>query len=63
MTLEELQAQREDILKTIGVYRVQFGERSVQYSDQAKALAAIDAEIARLQQAQRPVSYTEFTKG
>jgi len=64
MTLEELQARREEILKTIGVYRVQFGERSVQYSDQTKALAAIDAEIAKLQQqSQRSVSYAQFQKG
>jgi len=64
MTLEELQARREEILKTIGVYRVQFGERSVQYSDQTKALSAIDAEIAKLQQqSQRSVSYAQFQKG
>ena len=63
MTLEELLAKREDILKSIGILRVQFGERSVQYSDQARALAAIDAEIARLQQVQRSVSYAEFRKG
>lgn len=64
MTIEELQARREEILKTIGIYKVQFGERSVQYADQAKALAAIDAEIARAQQqAQRSVSYAQFAKG
>ena len=63
MTLEDLLAKREDILKSIGILRVQFGERSVQYSDQARALAAIDAEIARLQQVQRSVSYAEFRKG
>jgi hypothetical protein len=63
MTLDELLSKREEILRTIGILRVQFGERSVQYSDQARALAAIDAEIARLQQTQRSVSYAEFKKG
>jgi len=63
VTLADLQARREEILATIGVYRVQFGERSVQYSDQTKALAAIDSEIARLQQTGRSMSYSEFTKG
>jgi len=66
MTIDELRAKREEILKTIGVVRVQFGERSVQYADQEQALAAIDAEIARLEAAgstQRQVSYGEFSRG
>lgn len=64
MTLQDLQAKREEILASIGIARVQFGERSVQYSDQQKALAAIDAEIQRMTQAaQRSVSLAEFRKG
>lgn len=64
MTLAELQAKRDEILASIGILRVQFGERSVQYADQQKALAAIDAEIERLTRAsQRSVSLAEFRKG
>lgn len=64
MTLDELQAKREEILASIGIARVQFGERSVQYADQQKALAAIDAEIQRIMQvSQRSVSVAEFRKG
>ncbi len=64
MTIQELEAKREEILASIGIVRVQFGERSVQYSDQQKALAAIDAEIERLARAsQRSVSFAEFRKG
>lgn len=64
MTIDELQAKREEILASIGIARVQFGERSVQYADQQKALAAIDAEMQRLTQAsQRSVSFAEFRKG
>jgi len=47
MTVEALQAKREQILKTIGTVRVQFGERSVEFSRQSDALALIDAEIAK----------------
>ena len=64
MTIQELEAKREEILASIGIVRVQFGERSVQYADQQKALAAIDAEIERLARAsQRSVSFVEFRKG
>lgn len=64
MTLDELRAKREEILASVGIARVQFGERSVQYSDQQKALAAIDAEIERLMRvSQRSVSFAEFRKG
>ena len=64
MTIQELEAKRKEILASIGIVRVQFGERSVQYADQQKALAAIDAEIERLTRAtQRSVSLAEFRKG
>ena len=50
MTLSELQERRDEIVRTLGVARVQFGERSVEYAKQAEALQAIDREIARLAQ-------------
>ena len=50
MTLVELQQQRDEIVRTLGVARIQFGERSIEYARQAEALQAIDREIARLTQ-------------
>jgi hypothetical protein len=50
MTLAELQERRDEIVRTLGVARVQFGERSIEYARQAEALQAIDREIARLTQ-------------
>jgi len=50
MTLAELQQKRDEIVRTLGVARIQFGERSIQYSEQVQALQAIDREIARLTQ-------------
>ena len=50
MTLTELQQKRDEIVRTLGVARIQFGERSIQYSEQVQALQAIDREIARLTQ-------------
>ena len=48
MTLEELQAKREEILKAIGIARVQFGDRSLQYvEDKKRELSLIDEEIAK----------------
>jgi hypothetical protein len=52
MTIEELQAKRDEIVKCIGTIRVTYGERSVEFSKQSEALALIDAEIARLQSPQ-----------
>ncbi|WP_169239847.1 hypothetical protein [Candidatus Roseilinea sp. NK_OTU-006] len=64
MTLEELQAKREEILASIGIMRIQFGDRSIQYADAQRALAAIDQEIERLSRSsQRSVSYAEYSKG
>jgi hypothetical protein len=48
MTLSELQERRDEIVRTLGVARVQFGERSVEYARQAEALQAVDREISRL---------------
>jgi len=50
MTLTELQQRRDEIVRTLGVARIQFGERSIEYARQAEALQAIDREIARLTQ-------------
>ncbi|MGE5597629.1 MAG: hypothetical protein ACM3S1_16520 [Hyphomicrobiales bacterium] len=57
MTLEELQARRDEIVRTIGTIRVGHGDKSVEFSRQQDALAAIDAEIARLQSPQ-PKKFT-----
>jgi hypothetical protein len=51
MTLTELQERREEIVRSLGVTRVQFGERSVEYGRQREALELIDREIAKLTQA------------
>jgi hypothetical protein len=51
MTLTELQERRDEIVRSLGVTRVQFGERSVEYGRQREALELLDREIARLTQA------------
>jgi len=51
MTLAELQERREEIVRSLGVTRVQFGERSVEYGRQKEALELLDRELARLTQA------------
>jgi len=48
MTIEELNTKRDEILSRAGTLRVQFGERSVQYSEAKDALALIDSEISRV---------------
>jgi hypothetical protein len=66
MTLEELQAKREQILKTLGIYRATFGDRSVEYSDAQKALNVIDNEIAAADPAgvsNSRTTYGSFRKG
>jgi len=50
MTLAELQERRDEIVRTLGVARIQFGERSIEYARQTEALLAVDREIARLTQ-------------
>jgi hypothetical protein len=66
MTLEELEAKREEILRRIGIARASFGERSVEYSDAQKALEVLDAEIEKLAAAGRSgtgrTSYAIFRK-
>jgi len=51
MTLAELQERRDEIVRSLGVARVQFGERSLEYGRQKEALEVIDREIAKLTQA------------
>ena len=59
MTLDELQVKREELLKAIGIARVQFSDRSLQYvTDKERELALIDAEIARVQAKTRGSSIT-----
>jgi hypothetical protein len=50
MTLTELQERRDEIVRSLGVARVQFGERSLEYGRQKEALELIDREIAKLTQ-------------
>ena len=53
MTLDQLQAKRDSVVQSIGVARVQFADRSIEYvQDKQRELALIDAEIARLQSPQ-----------
>jgi len=51
MTLTELQERRDEIVRSLGVARVQFGQRSLEYGRQKEALELIDREIAKLTQA------------
>ena len=53
MTLDQLQAKRDAIVQSLGMARVQFENRSIEYvQDKQRELALIDAEIARLQSPQ-----------
>ena len=65
MTVEDLLLRRDAILRTIGKAREQFGERSVQYSDAASALALIDLEISKVNSTsstQGSTSLAQFSK-
>ncbi|HOQ48003.1 MAG TPA: hypothetical protein PK157_22035 [Bryobacteraceae bacterium] len=63
MTLSELQAKRDEILNSLGIARLEFGERSVQYAEQQQALALIDAEIAKASIATERFSMARTSKG
>ncbi len=63
MTLAELQTKRDEIVHSLGLLRVQFGERSVEYGRQAEALAAIDREIARLTAPEQRVFQIKGSRG
>jgi hypothetical protein len=58
MTLTELQERRDEIVRSLGVARVQFGERSLEYGRQKEALELIDREIAKLTQASEQRVFT-----
>lgn len=50
LTLTELQAKRDRIIKSVGITRQQTGDQSIAFpEDKAKELALIDAEIAKLE--------------
>jgi hypothetical protein len=64
LTLAELQAQRDNIVQSINVARVQHGEMSVDYvTDKQKSLALIDAEIAKRQTPQAKVFTISTNRG
>lgn len=63
MTLAELQTKRDEIVQTLGVLKIQFGERSIEYGRQAEALAAIDREIARLAAPEQRVFQIKSSRG
>lgn len=63
MTLAELQTKRDEIVRTLGVLKIQFGERSVEYGRQVEALAAIDREIARLTAPEQRVFQIKSSRG
>ncbi len=48
MTIEQLNAKRDEILARIGIAKTQFGVRSVTYTDATKDLALLDAEINKV---------------
>lgn len=59
MTLSELQAQRDVILKDIAIARVQVADRAVDYViDKERALNRLDQEIAK---ATMPAASRVFT--
>lgn len=47
MTLIELQAKRDELVKALGYQAVRTGENSVQYFNIEKAIASLDREIAK----------------
>ncbi|MEZ5398617.1 MAG: hypothetical protein R2729_03045 [Bryobacteraceae bacterium] len=62
LTLSELQARRDDIVKSAGITKQTFGDRSVEYGDAVRALAVIDREIATLSAPQESRVFTVQTK-
>lgn len=65
MTLTELQAKRDEILKQIDISRAQSGSDAVEFvQDRVKALAVIEREIAA-QSGNRlsRTTYASFSKG
>lgn len=46
MTVSELQIKRDEVVKSLGLIKTQFGDRSLQYGEQKTALEILDKEIA-----------------
>lgn len=67
MTLSELQAKRDKLLEALAKpRRLQAGDLGIEYNDPAavqRAIAAIDAEIARLQNNEPRVFVVRNTRG
>ena len=65
MTLEDLTIRRDAILQNLGKARVQFGDRSIEFSSAKEALAVIDGEIAKAtstSSTQGSTSLAQFSK-
>ena len=45
MTPLELQAKRDEIVKSIGIVRATYGDKSLEYAKQSESLSLIDREI------------------
>ena len=63
MTLTELQAKRDDILKSAEIARITFSDRSIEYARQKDALELIDREIAKLTSPERKVFTIQTSRG
>jgi ribosome-associated translation inhibitor RaiA len=47
LTVLQLQAKRDELVKALGIEVVRTGENSITYREIEKAIAAIDREIAK----------------
>jgi hypothetical protein len=66
LTLEQLQAQREQIISEMGQPDVAFADRSIKRRPQSElkdALARVDAELAKLQGSQSTVFTITSNRG
>jgi hypothetical protein len=61
MTVSELRIKRDQIVKSLGIARTQFGDRSVQYADQKTALEIIDREITTATEIESGAQRTRFS--
>lgn len=61
MTITELQAKRDEILSQCNIARAGTGDKSVEFTEASRALALIDAEIARVTAGSRPSRCTLAT--
>jgi hypothetical protein len=64
LTLEQLQAKRDEIIQALEIARIQFTDRSLDYvADKRRSLELIDAEIAKLQAPQNKVFTISTSRG